>query len=269
MLLWRREGAASDRIRAVSTPQQDFEDYLARRHRPAHGRRTAARWSAHLLSHLRPEMRVLDIGCGPGSITTGLVGRAIGVDPDPVAVAGVPVAGADGAALPFGPDVFDAIHLNAVLQHVADADAVLREALRVATPGAVIGVGDADWGGQLLHPADPLIDRGRAIQQVLRSSGDVHVGRRLRGLLAAAGFERVEVSVTGRAVGTAEAIAGMAEFERGWFEAPEVVAYVTDRSVSDPNEMASVASAWTRWAADPGAFVATLWFMALGWVPSG
>jgi hypothetical protein len=83
--------------------------------------------------------------------------------------------------------VFDAIHLNAVLQHVADADAVLREALRVATPGAVIGVGDADWGGQLLHPADPLIDRGRAIQRHLplpRRPGS--------GLLAPARIDRHE-----------------------------------------------------------------------------
>jgi len=41
-------------------------------------RRTAERDVAYLLPHLKPGMRVLDIGCGPGSISIGLAGA---VDP--------------------------------------------------------------------------------------------------------------------------------------------------------------------------------------------
>ena len=48
-------------------------------------RRTAARSAAFLLPHLRPGMRLLDFGCGPGSITVGLAGvvapgEVVGVD---------------------------------------------------------------------------------------------------------------------------------------------------------------------------------------------
>jgi SAM-dependent methyltransferase len=249
------------------TTGERYERYLAERHRPAHGRRRASRWAAFLLPHLRPGMRLLDLGCGPGSITQGLGTRSVGVDLRPVPIEGVPVVGADGAALPFRAAVFDAVYANAVLQHVPEPLAVLREARRVARPGAVVGVGDVDWDGHLLHPDDPLLERGRQIREALREHGDVRVGRSLRGLLTAAGFERVELTVTGNAVGTAAATAGMAAFEGSWFEAPEVVDHVTSLGVSTGDEMAAVAAAWRRWGEDPAACSATLWFTALGWVP--
>lgn len=48
-------------------------------------RRTAQTCAAHLLPYLKPTHRILDIGCGPGSITIGLAelvtdGEAIGID---------------------------------------------------------------------------------------------------------------------------------------------------------------------------------------------
>jgi SAM-dependent methyltransferase len=95
---------------ALTTTSDEYDLLQSQRHRPAHARRTASRWAAHLLPHLRPEMRLLDLGCGPGSITKGLGTRSIGVDLAPVAVEGVPVVRGDGVALPFPDSVFDAIH---------------------------------------------------------------------------------------------------------------------------------------------------------------
>jgi SAM-dependent methyltransferase len=212
-------------------------------------------------------MRVLDIGCGPGSITAGLTGRVIGVDVRPSPISTTPVVGGDGAALPFAGSTFDAIYVNAVLQHVADATEVLREAGRVAKPGAVIGIGDADWGTRIVHPSHPLLDRGQEIHELARGAGNVRVGRELRGLLVAAGFERIELATEGRSVGSAHAAREMATFERAWFEAPEVVAYVTERHISDSREMAQIAAAWTRWSNDPGACAVDQWFTAIAWSP--
>ena len=253
---------------ALSAAHADYLEYVTRRHRPAHARRRADQWAAFLLPHLRPEMRILDLGCGPGSITTGLGGRVVGLDIAPLPVQGVPVVGGEGSALPFAAASFDAIHLNAVLQHVDDAAAVLREARRVAAPGAVIGVGDADWGSRIMHPHDPLIVRGQEIQEAVREAGNVRVGRELRGLLATAGFERAELGAECRAVGSQVAAGQMAAFEASWFVAPEAVAHVTELGVSDVDEMATIASAWERWAADPGACATSIWFTAVAWAPS-
>lgn len=251
----------------VSRTRADYLDFLERRHRPAHRGRTADRWAGFLLPHLRTDMRVLDLGCGPGSITRGLAGRVIGLDLHPLPIEDLPVVRGDAMVLPFPDQVFDALYLNAVLQHVDDAGALLREARRVARPGAVIGVGDADWGSRIMHPHDPLIVRGQQIQESVRGTGNVRVGRELRGLLTGAGFERIELAVEGRVVGSEAAAGHMAAFERGWFEAAEAVAHVTELGVSHPEEMEEVALAWTRWSADPGACATSLWFTAVGWCP--
>src|SRR6478672_5437242 len=66
-------------------------------HAPAtlrqHAQRTADEAAAFLLPHLRPGMRLLDVGCGPGSITRGLAAavapaEAVGIDPDAAAIDG-------------------------------------------------------------------------------------------------------------------------------------------------------------------------------------
>ena len=253
---------------AVLTAKDDYEAYLKARHRRAHGRRTADQWATHLLPHLSPSTRLLDIGCGPGSITVGLGTSTVGVDLDPVAIDGVPVAAADGAHLPFADESFDAVWSNATLQHVPSPLAVLIEARRVCRPGAVIGLGDADWGGYIFHPHDPLIDRGWQIREALRPDSDVRVGSKLRDLLAGAGFERAELFVQGNVVGTTEAALGMGYGEWTFYEAPEAVAYVTELGLSDAKEMQAIAEAWKAWAGHPGASGATFWFTALGWAPA-
>ena len=45
--------------------------------------RTAADRAAFLLPLLTGDQRVLDLGCGPGTITAGLTGRVLGIDYEP------------------------------------------------------------------------------------------------------------------------------------------------------------------------------------------
>ena len=66
--------------RENSTPDytMGYQDETMNRYR----RRSAEKEAAYLLPHLKPGMRVLDIGCGPGSISVGVllgVGTGVGV----------------------------------------------------------------------------------------------------------------------------------------------------------------------------------------------
>src|SRR6476620_7006240 len=103
----------------------------------SHGARTATDSAAYLLPHLHPGLRVLDVGCGPGTITIDLAGRVapgavIGIDAEdspleaarlyaaPAEAGNVTFQVADAMALPFPDASFDVVHAHQVLQHVPD-----------------------------------------------------------------------------------------------------------------------------------------------------
>src|SRR5262249_59558097 len=74
-----------------------------------HRKRTAAEAAGFLLPHLRAGMRLLDVGCGPGSITLGLAeavapGEVVAGDPSPHLLEGARplAAGEGGANAPLG-----------------------------------------------------------------------------------------------------------------------------------------------------------------------
>ena len=114
----------------------------------SHTWRTAENSAAYLLDHLVPGQRLLDLGCGPGTITLDLAGRVapgevVGIDRSAEVVAeaeaaarargaaNVSFAVGDGYALDHPDGSFDVVHAHQVLQHLSDPVAALREAHRV------------------------------------------------------------------------------------------------------------------------------------------
>jgi SAM-dependent methyltransferase len=93
---------------------------------------------------------VLDVGCGPGSLTAAMASRigptsVAAVDPSAPFVAacrarvpGAAVRLGSAEALPFGDGAFGGALSQLVLSFVADADATLREMRRVVRPGGVL-----------------------------------------------------------------------------------------------------------------------------------
>ncbi len=270
----------------VQKTGEAYERWLRPAHSPAHARRTAARNAAFLLPHLQPGMSLLDVGCGPGSITIGLAeaiapGEATGLDVSADSIEAARSAAADRGvtnvrfdvgdayALPFKDGTFDAAFCHAVLQHLADPLAALRELRRVLRPGGVIGVADADHDSMLLWPRDPLIERSLVVLESLRaqrSSGDPRVGKRLRTLLHQAGFSRSAGSATVAYDGTAEATRIAGEWQARYLEAQPLIDYASALGLASRDEIAAMAAAWRAWGADAGAFRATYWCEAVGWV---
>jgi ubiquinone/menaquinone biosynthesis C-methylase UbiE len=177
----------------------------------SHRWRTLDNSAAHLLPHLSGAQTVLDIGCGPGTITAELAGRAhhvIAVESTEEAMslarqemtrrglANVTYLVSDAHALDLPDDSVDVVHAHQVLQHVADPVQALREMRRVCRPGGVVAVRDSDYSSFTWWPELPALDRWMALYQqaATANGGQPQAGRRLLSWAQEAGF--IDVTAT-------------------------------------------------------------------------
>jgi SAM-dependent methyltransferase len=130
-----------------------------------HGRAVFGRRVRVLAEHLAAVVpqgaRVLDVGCGDGSIAArlGQLRADLSVEGIDVLVrpeTAIPVAPFDGTTIPFDDGAFDAVVFVDVLHHTEDPTVLLAEAARVA-PGAVV-VKDHLADGLLARPTLRLMD---------------------------------------------------------------------------------------------------------------
>lgn len=168
--------------------------------------RTAEGHAGFLLPYLRAGSRVLDAGCGPGTITLGLArrvapGQVIGIDiEDSQFAAACDEAKRDGLnvnfrranlyQIPFEDGYFDAVFSHAVLQHLTNPIGALTELRRVLRPGGVVGIRAGDMGGILIDSESEGPAQGLAayLSNREKDGGDPYIGRKLPRLLRKAGF---------------------------------------------------------------------------------
>lgn len=160
---------------------------------------------AHEALALQPGEHAVDIGSGTGSEViafaeaVGPTGLAAGVEPDPNLLAAAErraaAAGStatfhsgDAYGVPFGSGSFDAVLCERVFQHLTAPARAAREIARVLRPGGRTVVMDADWGSAIVHPGDTRIVR-EVVDTLISATTNPYSGRRLQGLLTAAGLE--------------------------------------------------------------------------------
>jgi ubiquinone/menaquinone biosynthesis C-methylase UbiE len=243
----------------------------------SHRWRTAENSAAYLLPELRPGLALLDVGCGPGTLTADLAER---VAPGPVTavdqvedilaeaereaaargLTGVRFARADALALDFPDDSFDVVHAHQLLQHLGDPVGALREMRRVCRPGGVVAVRDADMTAMTFHPHSPGMDAWlRLYERVARANGgEPTAGRQLHAWARQAGFADVTPSASVWCFATPE--------ERHWWSElwadRTVASSYAETAVASGHateaELAAIAAAWRAWGADPDG-----WFCVL------
>ncbi|MFJ4914684.1 class I SAM-dependent methyltransferase [Streptomyces sp. NPDC088726] len=245
----------------------------------SHRWRTAANSAGYLLGELRPGMTVLDVGCGPGTITADIAalvapGRVTAVDTTREILdqaAGVAAerglenlefTTADVHALDFPDDTFDVVHAHQVLQHVGDPVQALREMRRVCRPGGVVAARDSDYAAMTWFPEVPAMDAWQDLYgRVARANGgEPDAGRRVLSWARQAGFTDIIPTAAAWCFGTPES--------RDWWSglwADRTVGSVyaklaVEGGHATPEQLTSIAEAWRTWGAqDDG------WFM----VPHG
>ena len=234
--------------------------------------RTVANSAAYLVPHLRPGLDVLDVGCGPGTITADLArrvapGRVVGIDraAEVVEVAATS-AGASGATfrvgdvylLDFPDDSFDVVHAHQVLQHLSDPVAALREMRRVCRPDGVVAVRDSDYAGFTWAPADARLDRWLTVYRAVARGNDAEpdAGRHLLRWAHRAGFRHVDPGASVWCFATPEDRAWWGGLWAQRIRESTVAEQAITRGLATPADLESIAQAFTDWAAqDDGWFV--------------
>lgn len=230
----------------------------------AHRWRTIANSAHYLEPHLAPGRSLLDVGCGPGTITAEFAerlapGRVVGVDaaPDALGAAAELASSAefllgDAYALPFDDKAFDIVHTHQTLQHVQDPVAMLREMARVAHDGGVVAAREVDYSATTWFPLLPELELWLdVVRRVHRANGgEPDAGRHLTSWALDAGLSAPQFTASAWAFTTAQ--------EREWWggawaERALHSGFATDAlegGHATVDELHAISAAWRTWAAD-------------------
>jgi SAM-dependent methyltransferase len=240
-----------------------------------HKWRTVDNSAAYLAPHLTGGVSVLDVGCGPGTITADIgqrvaPGRVLAFDASADVIdqarrdAGggpnVEFTVADLYALDIADDTFDIVHAHQVLQHVPDPIGALRQMKRVCKPGGLVAARDADYAGFRWYPDDPAIDRWLALYRTIarRNGGEPDAGRFLFAWAHAAGLEDVQAGASTWCFATPE---DRAWWGGAWAERitnSAIARQAVGEGLATVEELGEIADGWRRWAAHPDGWLAVL-----------
>ena len=177
--------------------------------------RTATRNANLFLQYTKPGMRILDVGCGPGTITTSLASKidnsdVIGIDIEPSQldiarehakeqnVHNCHFETASIVDLPFENNDFDAVFGHTILMQLDDPKPALEEIKRVLKPGGIVSFREVDFSSNVFGPDDSAMKELMHIfrKSFLYNGSNPDIGRDLPTLLSEVNFEVKEFNLS-------------------------------------------------------------------------
>ncbi len=258
-----------------SDQRRESESYTHGHHESvlrSHRVRNVDNSAAYLASRLMPGMTMLDVGCGPGTLTIDLArriapGHVTGVDAAAIAleaardhaaessVTNVTFTQANAYELPFDDGSFDIVHAHQVLQHLSDPVKAIQEMRRVVAPGGIIAVREADYGAMSWYPpSEGLSEWNLLYHEVTHAYGyEADAGRHLLAWFHDAGFTSDDLQPS----------AGIWSYatpeSRHWWGtlwaercvASNFAAQAKDADLADDVALEELAEQWRTWAEHP------------------
>ena len=242
----------------------------------AHAVRRASEAAAFVLPQLKSPMRLLDFGCGPGTITVDLAehllpdGSVVGIDSSDAVISQAQsnaaekgISNAEFAVnsiydTGYDADSFDAAYAHQVLQHLSEPVRALNEARRVLKPGGICAVREVDWGTSAIWPADERLSRFLDVYRRVaeRNGGDAHAGRRVKQWFTEAGFSDLVVTTS---TWTFSDESGLKWWGEQWAERilnSDLAKRAVEYGIASESELAEVSQGWLDWVDSDGAFFA-------------
>jgi ubiquinone/menaquinone biosynthesis C-methylase UbiE len=228
--------------------------------------------------YLKPGMSLLDVGCGPGSITMELAkvvapGRVLGVDIDEAAieqarkavvdkgVENISFELGDAAALRIPDNSFDAACAASTFQWLQRPVESAREILRVLRPGGVFAARDRARDGDQFGNLTPVLDEALDVyDRISRYRGANHrFGSRLYSTFLQAGFADVATA------GSYDEAGRSPVYFYSPFNDPDQARIIVQQGWAEEQKLAEYTAAWKSWSQEPESFMLIARCEAVGW----
>lgn len=246
----------------------------------AHAARTAANSAAYLTGRIERGAQILDVGCGPGSITidlarlVGPTGHVTGIDASAAVieqaralataqgVTNVTFEVGDAYAVDAVDGSFDVVHAHQVLQHLGRPIDALREWRRLTR--GIVAARDVIYSSTAIYPELPALVLWRdAIVALQRANGgEADAGSRLKAWALSAGFTRIETDVE---TWCFQSDAARRWWGEQWARRALESSFVdgTERhGIATAADRQHIADAWLAWAAEHSGWM----MMPHGWI---
>lgn len=242
--------------------------------------RSAQTHAVFFIPHLHRGMKLLDCGCGPGTITLGLAelispGTVTGIDRE---ISQIQIARENAAKqsisnaefiqgsiydLPFSDNSFDAVFSHALFEHLQEPAKALQEINRVLKPGGKVGVRSPDWGEFSIAPLTPELNDAIEFYKFLhqQNGGNPYMGRNLGAKLQESGFRDIQVSSSYERY---KSLNSIAEYLALRIEASANLDRAVEKGWTDERSIAVMAAAWRQWSQHPEGCFAQAWSEAIG-----